>query len=147
MVVEGAVRWRACGLGLCVVAIACCGTAVLPPKPAPTATAVLIQPNLDVGQDNRWDGPGEWDRHIAEFTRMAGENCKTYIAGIPQTGAPQGEIVCPPYPTHPDLVAWPESPAPFEEADPRFQQALIGIARSVAGTAGCRQHRLGSFRG
>jgi apolipoprotein N-acyltransferase len=102
-----------------------------PPKPAPTATAVLIQPNLDVGTDNRWDTPGEWDRHMAEFKRMAAENCKTYIAGVPQTGAPQGDIVCPPYPTHPDLVAWPESPAPFEEVDPKFQQALVGIARSV----------------
>jgi len=102
-----------------------------PPKPAPTATAVLIQPNLDVGTENRWDAPGEWDRHIAEFQKLAGENCKTYIAGIPQTGAPQGEIVCPPYATHPDLVVWPESPAPFEESDPRFQQALIGIAHSA----------------
>jgi apolipoprotein N-acyltransferase len=92
---------------------------------------VLVQPNLDVGQDNRWDGLGEWDRHMAEFKRLAGENCKTYIAGVPQTGALQGEIVCPPYPTHPDLVVWPESPAPFEEADPKFQQALIGIAQSV----------------
>jgi apolipoprotein N-acyltransferase len=101
------------------------------PTPAAAATAVLIQPNLDVGTDNRWTGPGEWDSHIAEFKRMAAENCKTYIAGIPQTGAPQGEIVCPPYSTHPDLVAWPESPAPFEEADPKFQQALIGIAQSV----------------
>jgi len=126
----GSETWRV--FGLSVVAIAQCGTEVLPPKPAPTtATAVLIQPNLDVGTDNRWDAPGEWDRHIAEFTRMAGENCKTYIAGIPQTGAPQGEIVCPPYATHPDLVVWPESPAPFEESDPRFQQALIGIAHSA----------------
>jgi apolipoprotein N-acyltransferase len=108
------------------------GYNVLPaPQPTPTATAVLVQPNLDVGQDNRWDGLGEWDRHMAEFKRLAGENCKTYIAGVPQTGALQGEIVCPPYPTHPDLVVWPESPAPFEEADPKFQQALIGIAQSV----------------
>ena len=77
-----------------------------------TATAVLIQPNLDVGAGNNWQGP-EWDRHIAEFARLAGEQCKTIIAGIPQTGAPTGEIICPPYPTHPDLVVWPESPAPF----------------------------------
>jgi apolipoprotein N-acyltransferase len=62
------------------------------------------------------------------MTRLAGEQCKTYIAGIPQTGAPSGEIVCPPYPTHPDLVVWPESPAPFVEADPRFQQALVALA-------------------
>jgi apolipoprotein N-acyltransferase len=107
------------------------GIYLAPPDAPTTATAVLIQPNLDVGTDNRWDGPGEWDRHIAEFTRIAGENCKTYIAGIPQTGAPQGEIVCPPYATHPNLVVWPESPAPFEESDPRFQHALIGIAHSA----------------
>jgi apolipoprotein N-acyltransferase len=91
---------------------------------------VLIQPNLDVSGDNRWSGP-DWDRHMADFAKLAGEQCKTYIAGIPQTGASNGEIVCPPYPTHPDLVAWPESPAPFEEGDPRFQKALAAIAQQT----------------
>ncbi|MGA3046074.1 MAG: apolipoprotein N-acyltransferase [Terracidiphilus sp.] len=105
------------------------GIYVLPTKQAPTATAVLVQPNLDVAGDNYWRGPGEWDRHIAEFARLAGEQCKTYIAGIPETGASNGEIVCPPYPTHPDLVVWPESPAPFEEEDARFRQALTEIAQ------------------
>ena len=99
-----------------------------PPQPT-SATAVLVQPNLDVAADNAWNGP-DWSRHIAEFTKLAGEECKSYIAGIPQTGAPSGEIVCPPYPTHPDLVAWPEAPAPFVEADPRFQQALAQIAHT-----------------
>ena len=104
----------------------------LPPRnPAPTATAVLIQPNLDVSGDNRWSAPGEWDKHIAQFTQLAGEQCKTYIAGIPQAGASNGEIVCPPYPTRPDLVAWPESPAPFDETDPKFEKALKGISASV----------------
>jgi apolipoprotein N-acyltransferase len=117
------------------------GVAIAPPKPAPTATAVLVQPNLDVAGDNLWRGPGEWDRHIAEFAKLADEQCKTYIAGIPQTGASNGEVVCPPYPTHPDLVVWPESPAPFEEGDPRFQHALESIARReqaplVAGSIG-----------
>jgi apolipoprotein N-acyltransferase len=107
------------------------GFNVTPPNPAPTATAVLIQPNLDVSSDNRWSGLGEWDKHIAQFTQLAGEQCKTYIAGIPQTGASNGEIVCPPYPTHPDLVAWPESPAPFDETDPKFEKALKGIAATV----------------
>ena len=102
-----------------------------PPKPAPTATAVLVQPNLDVSGDNRWTRPGEWEQHIADFTKLAGEQCKTYIAGIPQTGAATGEIVCPPYPTHADLIAWPESPAPFLENDPRFQQAMVSVAREA----------------
>ena len=115
--------------GTVLVAIGTAGLFIAPPKPAPTATAVLIQPDLNVSGDNRWLRPGEWESHIAEFQRLAGEQCKTYIAGIPQTGAPAGEIVCPPTPTHPDLIAWPESPAPFIDDDPRFQQALVSIAR------------------
>jgi apolipoprotein N-acyltransferase len=123
----GGETWRV--FGLSALAVTCCGTAVAPPSPAPTATAVLIQPNLDVGAETNWSGPGEWDAHIAEFKQLADEQCKTYIAGIPQTGASQGAVICPPYPTHPDLVVWPESPAPFIENDARFQQALAVIAR------------------
>jgi len=118
------VRWV---FGLGILAFAYFGADVQVPKPVPTATAVLVQPNLDVAGDNRWAG-AEWDRHIAEFAHLAGEQCKTYIAGIPQTGASNGEIICPPYPTHPDLVVWPESPAPFFEQDTRLQHALSAIA-------------------
>jgi apolipoprotein N-acyltransferase len=114
--------------GVVLLAGGAAGILLSPPQPAPTATAVLIQPNLDVASESAWSGPGEWDAHIAEFQRLASEQCKTFIAGIPQTGAPQGEIVCPPYATHPDLVVWPESPAPFVEDDPRLQQALVAIA-------------------
>ena len=121
----------ACGMaGLLLLVGGTAGILLEPPHPAPTATAVLIQPNLDVGSDDAWPGP-EWDRHIAEFTRLAEQQCGTYIAGIPQTGAPIREIACPPNPTHPDLVAWPESPAPFVEQDARFQNSLISIARAT----------------
>ncbi len=132
LVAEGRVARRLCGVAGAVLAV--CGTAgilVAPPKPVTTATAVLVQPNLDVAGDNTWAGQ-QWDRHIAEFTKLAGESTttdKSYIAGIPQTGAPLGEIVPPPYPTHPDLIVWPESPAPFFGAEPRFQQVLATLAR------------------
>jgi apolipoprotein N-acyltransferase len=106
------------------------GHLVFPIKSTTSASAVLIQPNLDVGGDNAWNGPGEWDKHIAQFEHLAAQQCKTYIAGIPQTGASNGEIICPPYPTHPDLVVWPEAPAPFFENDPRFQQAMGSVAQS-----------------
>ena len=141
---EAAGRYRRLWSGLAGLfcwRLAATGTHATPPKPQPTATAVLVQPNLDVAADNSWTGPGEWDSHIADFTRLAGEQCKTYIAGIPQTGAPTGEIVCPPYPTHPDLVVWPESPAPFVEADPRFQQIDRRIGPVDAGAAGRGRHR------
>ncbi len=100
--------WERVG-SLAIVFLAC-GISVLPREAPTTATAVLVQPNLDVGGDNDWAGPGEWDRHIAQFSHLADQSAtadKIYIAGIPQTGAPLGEIVPPPYPTHPDLVAWP----------------------------------------
>ncbi len=126
---SGRRRWNIAGVLL--MAAGTVGVLVPPPRPAATASAVLVQPNLDVGDESRWAGPGEWDGHIAQFAQLAAEQCKTYIAGIPQTGAPNGENVCPPYPTHPDLVVWPESPAPFDESDPRFQRSLTKIAQTV----------------
>ena len=121
--------WGIAGLVLLLAGSA--GLLVAPPKPAPTATAVLIQPNLDVAGEGYWTGPASGTAILPSSCKLAGEQCKTYIAGIPQTGAPNGEIVCPPYPTHPDLVVWPESPAPFVERDARFQQALTEIARQT----------------
>jgi apolipoprotein N-acyltransferase len=119
--------WTACGVFLLVVGFG--GVFVEPPRDKPTATAVLIQPDLDVENTGYWLGPGEWDRHIADFIRLGAEDCKSYIAGMPQTGAPTGAIVCPPYPTHPDLIVWPESPAPFFEMEPRFKNAMEEVAR------------------
>ncbi len=116
--IAGAVLLVAGGLGMTIT----------PPRPASTASAVLIQPNLNVGDDNAWNGAA-WNQNMAQFAHLAAEQCKSYIAGIPQTGAPQGEVVCPPYPTHPDLVVWPESPAPFIQGDPRFASSMIAMAR------------------
>ena len=126
----GATRYFLPVLSLVLVGISLYDSFSKPPKPTPTATAVLIQPDLDVGGDNAWAGPGEWDDHIAQFEHLAGEQCKAYIAGIPQTRAGNGEIICPPYPTHPDLVVWPEAPAPFFENDPRFQKAMASIVQA-----------------
>ena len=121
-------RAAAAGSGLALVGAA--GIFLAPPQPATAATAVLVQPNLDVGGQNTWAG-AQWDRHLAEFARLAGDDCKTYIAGIPQTHAPVRQTPCPPHDAHLDLVAWPESPAPFFEQDPRFRGAMAALARQV----------------
>ncbi|HEV2137051.1 MAG TPA: apolipoprotein N-acyltransferase [Terracidiphilus sp.] len=106
------------------------GILVPPPAPTPTATAVLIQPNLNVGVDNIWSGR-IWDQHIAQFAQLAQKTCGPYVAGIPQTGAPNAAVACPSNPTQPDLIVWPESPAPFFEQDQRFEQAISTIAQQV----------------
>ena len=119
--------WGIAGAVLAVGGTA--GIFVQPPRSPATATAVLVQPNLDVGGANNWMGP-VWDQHIAQFARLANETCKSYIAGIPQTGAPVMTPDCLISPPHPDLVAWPESPAPFIEGDPRLARALAAIAHA-----------------
>jgi len=123
-------RFASGAVGVLLLIVGWAGVFLSGPNAPSSATAVLIQPNLDVGSEDAWP-VAEWQRHMDQFVKLAEEQCKTYIAGIPQTGAPAGEIVCPPYPTHPDLVAWPESPAPFAEQDPRFQQGMASIARTV----------------
>ncbi|MGA3033446.1 MAG: apolipoprotein N-acyltransferase [Terracidiphilus sp.] len=120
--------WAACGAALLISGF--CGIFFASPRPNLSATAVLIQPNLDVENTGYWPAPSDWESHIADFIELGKENCKTYIAGIPQTGAPNGEIICPPYPTHPDLIVWPESPAPYFEVEPRFKNAMAEVARA-----------------
>jgi apolipoprotein N-acyltransferase len=125
---SGRVSWFAGGMVLLVTGFA--GIYVAAPRPAPTATAMLVQPNLDVAGTDAWAGAA-WDRHFAEFAQLAAEFCKSYIAGIPQTGAPSAATGCPPTPGHPDLIAWPESPAPFIEGDPRLNASLKALATTT----------------
>ncbi len=120
--------WGIAGAALALLGWA--GILIRPPKPAATATAVLIQPNLNVGADNNWIGP-VWARHMAQFAQLAAEDCGSYIAGVPQTGAPKSAVPCPANPPHPDLVAWPESPAPYFQADPHLMPSLGAIAQAV----------------
>jgi apolipoprotein N-acyltransferase len=92
-------------------------------EPLPTATAVLMQPNLDVDSGGVWPGT-VWDQHIAEFTRFAEQNCAVSLAGIPETYAATPMRRC----GQPSLVAWPESPAPYFEDENRFRDAMKGVA-------------------
>ena len=132
LVLESRRSKRLCGpLGVALAIAGTAGIFVKPPSPAPTAIAVLIQPNLDVGGVGFWNGPGQWNRHIARFIKLGSQTCKSYIAGIPQTGAPVIDPQCATPLAHPDLVAWPESPAPYFQQDPRLQQAFITITSAT----------------
>lgn len=120
-------------LGSGTILLAACGFNVLPVDALTSATAVLIQPNLDVAADNDWSAPADWQQRMKWLQHLASEQCKSYIAGIPQTGAPTAQLTCPANPTaHPDLVVWPEAPAlSFMEADPRFQQGIATLAQTA----------------
>jgi apolipoprotein N-acyltransferase len=128
--VHAALSGKAWGAyGLVLILIACLGLKEKPPQPTTDATAMLVQPNIDVATDDVWAG-AEWPRHMAEFQRLASQTCKSYLVGLPATNAPQAVTPnCIPY-AAPSLVVWPESPAPFREADPRFQTSMATIVNT-----------------
>jgi apolipoprotein N-acyltransferase len=118
------------GAGMLICFLGFYGMQVMPREAPTTATAVLIQPNLDVEFTGLWNAPAEWSQHVADFIRLGSESCRSYIEGLPQTGAPVATPNCANPPTPPDLIVWPESPAPFFEQDPRFQQAMAQVAQT-----------------
>jgi apolipoprotein N-acyltransferase len=120
------------------------GVLSAPPKPATTATAALIQPNLDVASDDVWVGP-EWDRHIAAYTELGAQSCRTYLVGLPVADVAKVMPKCRIPMAAPSLIAMPESPAPFRDADGRFQTAMRSMATAdkapmIVGAVGIDDH-------
>jgi apolipoprotein N-acyltransferase len=109
------------------------------PPPAPVqATAVLLQQNLNVNQDNSWPG-AEYDEHMSQFIKLSTRTCGPYLAGTPELDDYPVTPDCPVAPVTPAIILWPESPAPFFDKDPRLLAALRTLALSmrapvVAGT-------------
>ena len=100
-------------------------------KPRTQATAVLVQPNLSVDDDNSWPG-AQWDAWMMRWQGLVRGACKSSILGMP-TGMPNLEKLAAPGDCEDlkgALVLWPESPAPFHDMEPRFQAALQRISQS-----------------
>jgi apolipoprotein N-acyltransferase len=98
----------------------------LPPLPA-DHTAILVQQNIPVLEG------ADWTREYFEDT-LRDLTSKSLNAAL--QSSPAGE-------PRPDLIAWPESPAPFYTSDPVFRDAVTNLAREaqawvVAGSLGTR---------
>ncbi|MDE1175445.1 MAG: apolipoprotein N-acyltransferase [Edaphobacter sp.] len=102
-----------------------------PGRSAATATATLVQENLEVGAAAT--GPENSEQELLEsfsyLSRYPGERMYLGIPEMPHTPAvrflDRGE------PRDVDLIVWPESPAPFEEKDSGFQAALARLAQEA----------------
>jgi apolipoprotein N-acyltransferase len=81
------------------------------PVLVPDHTAYLVQANVPILDGADWT-KDYFDNTLRELTVLS---------------------VKPPDATsqHPDLIAWPESPAPFYTGDPAFRQAISDIARQT----------------
>ncbi len=129
-VLAGGLSGKAWGVyGLIFAALGIIGFKEKPRVPTSAATAMLIQPNLDVLNDDVWVG-GEWDRQIAQYRRLGADTCRGFLNGMPQTSAMLVSPECDPDGAKPALIVFPESPAPFRGADPRFQAAVADIVKA-----------------
>jgi apolipoprotein N-acyltransferase len=104
------------------------------------AVAILVQENLEVGAANI--GPQLTKRGmLREFSKLSLYPPFYSCDGIPEMAAtrcaeemrlvglvgPDGQ----PARVLSNLIVWPESPAPFEESDPEFRDALSELAREA----------------
>jgi apolipoprotein N-acyltransferase len=117
----------------------------LPPIPESpvTATATLVQENLEVGAANT--GPQLSTRDLLDsFSYLSRHPAPTFLAGIPELpGTPQvvllhkfnssegpAQTQTQTWTPRTDLIVWPESPAPFQDNDPQFRAAISSLARA-----------------
>jgi apolipoprotein N-acyltransferase len=98
-----------------------------PPSAPSPATAVLVQQNLNVNQDNSWPG-AEYEHHVSQFAKLSTRTCGPFLAGMPELNAYPVTPDCPAQPVTPGVILWPESPAPFLDKDPRLLTALRDLA-------------------
>jgi len=114
------------------------------PNPSPTsATATLVQENLEVGAANTGPQP-TLQQFLESFSYLSRYPSSRFLLGIPELAdtpsvylirqpspiaAGDDPNAIPPIPS--DLIVWPESPAPFEDIDPQFRAAMSALARTA----------------
>ena len=106
---------------IAAAAILQAGRLINPPALPADHTAVLLQQNLPVGNAESWT-KSSFESTLKDFTQLSLQ--------ATQTTTPS-----------PDLILWPESPAPFFASDPIFREAVGNLARGshswiVAGNIG-----------
>lgn len=131
-------------IGFLVVLVLQNGDHFEPPSAPSPATAVLVQQNLNVNQDNRWPG-ADYEHHVSEFAKLSTRTCGPFLAGMPDLNAYPVTPDCPEQPVTPGIIIWPESPAPFLDKDPRLLTALRDLAvymhaPVIAGTTSLDAH-------
>ncbi|NYF89211.1 apolipoprotein N-acyltransferase [Tunturiibacter empetritectus] len=112
------------------------------PKPSPTsATATLVQENLEVGAANT--GPQPTSQQLLDsFSYLSRRPSTKFLLGIPELPGTQTVFLLRqhaldegtdssatvPIPT--DLIVWPEAPSGFFTTDPNFHQRMNELAAS-----------------
>lgn len=93
-----------------------------------TATATLVQENLEVGAEAK-EPPASLQQLLESFAYLSRHPGNRMYLGMPERkGTPILRYLPSSAVRGSDLIVWPESPAPFEEEDPQFRSALSSLA-------------------
>jgi apolipoprotein N-acyltransferase len=111
---------------LAAAAVLQSGQLVEPPPAVGNREALLVQQNIPIAV--RWP-PDYFDRTLNDLTSLTLKSVADSAAQASTRQASSGQSST----TKPDLIIWPESPAPFYTNDPRFRTAISEMARR-AGT-------------
>ena len=135
---EPLLRWQALGTGVLMVLFFRVGghhVLFVPPAPAPTARAVLLQENIEVGAANveRLNTADE----LRMFTALSRQAIAPSMPPIISAGGERAVV----RDVAPTLVVWPEAPSGFQTNDPSFMAAMGAMARDthapvIAGSLG-----------
>ncbi len=140
------------GVGIIVLYIAGLRLIANPKATPTTATATLVQENIEVGAANTGPQPTT-QQFLDSFAYLSRHPSPRFLLGIPELpdtpsvylirNQPPVEGADPnaPTPTPTDLIVWPESPAPFADNDQQIRAALSALARAaqapvIAGNVG-----------
>lgn len=140
------------GVGIIVLYIAGLRLIANPKATPTTATATLVQENIEVGAANTGPQPTT-QQFLDSFAYLSRHPSPRFLLGIPELpdtpsvylirNQPPVEGADPnaPTPTPTDLIVWPESPAPFADNDRQIRAALSALARAaqapvIAGNVG-----------
>jgi apolipoprotein N-acyltransferase len=116
---------------LAAAAVLQSGRLIEPPAATANREALLVQQNIPIAV--RWP-PDYYDHTLRDLTSLTLKSAADRAAQVSSGPASSGPASSGQGPTtKPDLIIWPESPAPFYTSDPRFRNAISDMARR-AGT-------------
>jgi apolipoprotein N-acyltransferase len=112
-----------------------------PVREGTSATATLVQQNIEVGAAAAAAGPPlTTSEELQAYSRLSLYPQMDYCLGIPELATTKcvkvislvkNSLNLPPSPAKTDMIVWPEAPNEFKEKDPEFIAAMASLARSA----------------
>jgi apolipoprotein N-acyltransferase len=102
------------------------GRLITPPTVPTDHIARLVQQNIPVLQGGDWTKE-YFEGTLRDLSRISLLASSSNAPGQDSTGQDQPAASS----VHPDLIVWPESPAPFYTTDPIFRETVSNIARQA----------------